>query len=208
VTAARQFAALCAAAIALAAAFLALDRGVQHGQSGAQAVQVSSADARAVSAAHQPPTSPEPAAQSAAGAPNPGDTGMDVGDILEPMAAQLADLLAQLRDQCAAARRTADVPVPSAATRCVEAGEATANTVEFVRGTLASAAGRDVPGSVRARWTRDLDDAGAEIRTSLTPWQESLGRALASGGPSPAAFRDIAHLRDRIARVLAELNEP
>lgn len=133
---------------------------------------------------------------------------MDVGDILEPMAAQLADLLEHLREQCAAARRAGSVPVLSVAKSCVDAGEATGTTVELVRGTLASPAGRHVPGAVRSRWTRDLDAAAAEIRASLTPVQESLGRVLASGAPSPAAFRDLAHLRDRVALVLTELNGP
>lgn len=196
----RQFAALGAAAIAVGAAFVALGRGGHPGQSGAEVVQVSSADTRAASTARR---SPEPPA-----AADPGAAGMDAGDILEPMAAQLADLLEHLREQCAAARRGEDAPILSPATRCVDAAEAAAGTVEFVRGTLASAAGRDVPGSVRARWARDLEAAGAEIRTSLAPWQESLRRNLASGGPSPAAFRDAARLRDRIARVLAQLNEP
>jgi len=78
--------------------------------------------------------------------------------------------------------------------------------VELVRGTLASAAGRDVSDAVRSRWTHDLDSAAAEIRSSLVPIKKSVGQALVSDLRSPAAFRDFAHLRDQIDRVFAELN--
>jgi hypothetical protein len=188
----RQIAALAAAAALVTAAFIAFGRGAQH----------------APVTADLPPGSPADTGAPAPAASDSGDAGMDVGDVLEPMAAQLADLLEHLRDECAAARRGGRLPVLSAATPCVNAGEAAASTVEFVRGTLASAAGRKVSGAVRSRWTRDLDAAAAEIRASLTPVQASLGQTLASGAPSPVAFRDVARLRDQIDRVLADLDRP
>lgn len=207
-TFARQFAALIVAAVVVAAGFVAYGRGARYDQAGGGAAPAPPADARPAAAAHRPQTASEPEAQSAAAAPDSGAADTDVGDILEPMAAQLADLLEHLREQCGAARRDGSVPRLSTATACVDAGEATASTVEFVRGTLTSAAGREVSDAVRIRWTRDLDAADAELRGSLTPVQRSLDRALASGAPSPAAFRDLAHLRDRIDRVLAALNRP
>ncbi|HLY24070.1 MAG TPA: hypothetical protein VKT83_16515 [bacterium] len=205
-TPARQIAALAAAAALVAAGFVALGRGAQPAP---VAVGVSPGSPgpgspAAAGAAHEPPAR---AGQPSTGASDSGDA-MDAGDILEPMAAQLADLLEHLRGQCAAARRSGGARLLSAATPCVGAGEAAASTVEFVRGTLASAAGQNVSGSVRSRWTRDLDAAAAEIRSSLTPVQASLGQALGSGAPSPVAVRDLAHLRDRIWRVLAILDQP
>ncbi len=133
---------------------------------------------------------------------------MDVGDILEPMAAQLADLLEHLREQCAPAQRPAGLSSPGVVKRCVETAEAAANTMDLVRGTLASAAGRDVPSGVRARWAHDLAGAGAQIRASLAGVRWSMDRALASGAPSPAAFSELGQLRDRIDRVLGELDRP
>jgi hypothetical protein len=189
----RQFAMLVAAAIAVALAFVAL-RAAPHRQAEIQTDPGSSADA------------PRPSGPPAEVVPDTQDSGMDVGDILEPMAGQLADLSAHLREQCAAARPAGGVPSLAAATRCVEAAEAAASAVELVRGTLASAAGRDVSDAIRSRWTRDLDSAAAEVRTSLMPIQKSAGRALASDARSPSAFREWAHLRDRIDRVFAELN--
>lgn len=206
-TPARQIAALAAAAVLVAAAFIALGRSAHHEPVAAEVSPGPSADTGAAPA-HQSPKPLDRAGQFATRASGSGEGGMDVGDILEPMAAQLADLLEHLREQCAAARRSGPVPALSVVTPCVTAGEATASTVEFVRGTLASEAGRTVSGGVRSRWTRDLDAAAAEVRSSLTPVRAALGQALASGAPSPVAFRDLAHLRDRIDRVLADLDRP
>jgi hypothetical protein len=200
-TAARQFGALLAAAAVVAAGFAAMGRAGHHGQAGVDAAPEPPAAVRDT-ADDQPPKPsgvPEPAASGA------DESAADIGDILEPMAAQLADLLAHLREDCPPAGRAADAPDLSAAARCVAAAEATASTVDFVRGTLASAAGGDLSDAVRSRWTRGLDADTVEIRASLMPIQKSVGRTLASGAPSPAAFRDLGHLRDRMDRLLADL---
>lgn len=199
--------------VAVTAAFAALGGGVHHNLRGGTSAALAPPAGAGAAAAAQPSGPPQGGTGGvAAVAPGAGtgtdDGSMDVGDVLEPMAAQLADLLEHLRDRCAAARRQRGVPAPSIVASCADAGEATMSTVELVRGTLASAAGRDAPGSVRDRWARDLGAATAEVRASLTPVQESLGRVLASGTPSPAAFRDLAHLRDRIARVLTRVEQP
>lgn len=206
-TPSRQIAALTVAAVLIAAAFIALGRGAHHEPVAADVSPVPSPDSGAMPAP-QPPKPSDRAGQFATGASGSGDGGMDAGDILEPMAGQLADLLEHLREQCAAARRSGPVPALSVVTPCVTAGETTASTVEFVRGTLASEAGRNVSGGVRSRWTRDLDAAAEEIRTSLAPVRASIGQALTSGAPSPAAFRELARLRDRIDRVLTDLDRP
>jgi hypothetical protein len=199
-TARPQFAALIAAAILVALGFLALHRAAPHGQGGIELLPASSADTPAAGAASSQPSKPSEMAGSSA------EVTGDVGDLLEPMAAQLADLMEHLKEQCGAVSRAAGAPSLSAVTRCVDAGAAAASTIEFVRGTLASAAGRDVSTAVRSRWMRDLDAATAEIRTSLTPIQEWVNQALTSEALSPAAFREMGHLRDRIDRVLADLN--
>jgi hypothetical protein len=210
-TSRRLLAGVLAAAVT-AAAVLALGRVGFHGPAGGTGA------APATPAPSAPSGGPPPASSTnrpaAGGTIAPGaDSGAgrdttDIGDILEPMAAQLADLLEHLRDQCAAAQRPENLSSPAVAKRCIETAEAAASTVDLVRSTLASAGGRDVPSGVHARWAHDLTGAGAQIRASLAPVRQSVDRTLASGGPSAAAFREFGHLRDRIDRVLLELDRP
>lgn len=138
---------------------------------------------------------------STAAAPTGGD---DLADIIEPQAAQLSDLLESLHAACPAARYPARPGGVSAVARCVEAAEAAIRTADLIRGTLESPAGASIPGTVRERWHGTLAEAAGTVREALVPVQQAVGGTLAGELISAAAFRDLSHLRDRIARMLSE----
>jgi len=138
------------------------------------------------------------------------DPGADsIAEILEAQAGQLTDLLSHLRGTCASAKASAGVHVAiGTATRCVEDAEAAMSTVELLRETIASPAGAGMPAEVRRRWDGTLSAATATIHELLGPLWDDAGGALASAHESPADFRALGHLRDRIGRILSAAEHP
>ncbi len=155
---------------------------------------------------------PQAGAGTHAGAADPGaqasDPGTDsLGELLEAEAGQLTDVLAHLRSVCAAAGGGSDIAV-STVERCVDDAEAAVGTVELIRGSVASPAGAAMPAEVRTRWDATLRDATGAVRGALGPLWDKVDRALASGHLAPADARALGHLRDRIARILSEVDRP
>jgi hypothetical protein len=131
-------------------------------------------------------------------------------DFIEAQAGQLTDILSHLRLTCAAATP----PSPSgrlsstALSKCVDDAEAAVNVVDILRGSIQSPAGAAMPGDVRKRWDDTLAEATATVTSALTPLWDSTGRVLASGRESPEEVQTLGHLRDRIGRVLSQLERP
>jgi hypothetical protein len=90
----------------------------------------------------------------------------------------------------------------------VEDAEGVMNLVELLRGTIEGPAGAAMPADVRRRWDGTLSQATATVRRMLIPVWDGVGQALARGGESPAEFRALGHLRDRIGRVLTAAGNP
>ncbi len=138
-----------------------------------------------------------------------GDPGTDsIAELIEAQAGQLADVLDHLRGACGAARASGARPVArDAAARCVEDAEGAMHTVDLIRGSISSPAGAGMPVDVRRRWDQTLAEATATVRGALTPLWDEIGRVLASGTAAPAETRALGHLRDRIGRVLSEVEQ-
>jgi hypothetical protein len=154
-------------------------------------------------------TSPAPPPQSAA-PPQEGDNGGgDIGDVLEPANGQLVDMLGHLQTSCAAAAPPGGAAAGvSALTQCAQDAEGVMNLVDLLHGTIEGPAGAAMPQDVQKRWEGTLAQATATVRQSVTPVWDAVGRRLASGGGSPAEFRALGHLRDRLGRVLAAAAQP
>ncbi len=165
---------------------------------------------------------PQPPSSAAGGAPPssqlaPGatpSTGVDVGagnlaDILEAEGGQLTDLLAHFRTSCAAVRQRPQEPMAvDVVSRCVEDAEGVMSIVDLIQGSIEGPASASMPGDIRNRWEETLGSARATVREVLTPVWVAVGRDLTSRRSSPALFRALAHLRDRIGRVLSTAERP
>lgn len=166
----------------------------------------SSAASGSSAVAHEgsPDSSPGPSAGAGAGSEGEG-----LADILEPEGAQMTEMLQHLEVSCPAASASRGLnPSVSVVTRCVEDAEGVMNLVDLLGGTIEGPAGAAMPADVRARWRATLESTTGTVRRMLTPVWESVGRRLASGAGSPAEFRALAHLRDRIGRVLSAAGRP
>jgi hypothetical protein len=149
------------------------------------------------------------------GAVQPPLVGQDPGtnslpDFIEAQAGQLNDILSHLRLTCAAAtpRSPSGRLSSTALSKCVADAEAAVNVVDVLRGSIQSPAGAAMPGDVRKRWDDTLAETTATVASALTPLWDSTGRALASGRESPEEVQALGHLRDRIGRVLSQLERP
>lgn len=166
-------------------------------------------------ASSPPPAHPvaRPAPQASVGsaqAPDsPASDSSDVSgldDMLESENGALTDLLSHLQQTCALAPRLiAGRLTGSAGEACVATAEQAANLVGLISGSVASPAGADMPGGVRARWERDLASDRETIRRVLTPVEHALDKGLALGKEPPEDFRALSHLLDRIGRVQAAI---
>jgi hypothetical protein len=141
-------------------------------------------------------------------------TGVDVGagnlaDILEAEGGQLTDLLAHFKISCTAVKQRQQQPMAvDVVSRCVEDAEGVMSLVDLIQGSIEGPASASMPGDVRNRWEDTLSSARATIREVLTPVWDVVGRDLTSRRSSPATFRALAHLRDRISRVLSTAERP
>ncbi len=158
-----------------------------------------------------------PSPASGGAPPSPQDepgTGGDVGagnlaDILEAEGGQLTDLLAHFKTSCTAVKQRPHEPMAvDVVSRCVEDAEGVMSLVDLIQGSIEGPASASMPGDVRNRWEDALGSARATIREVLTPVWDAVGRDLTSRRSSPAAFRALAHLRDRIGRVLSTAERP
>jgi hypothetical protein len=158
----------------------------------------------AVAHERSPDSSPGPSAGAGAGSEGEG-----LADILEPEGAQMTEMLRHLQVSCPAASASRGLrPSISVVTRCVEDAEGVMNLVDLLGGTIEGPAGAAMPADVRARWRETLESAKGTVRRMLTPVWESVGQRLASGAGSPAEFRALGHLRDRIGRILSAAGRP
>lgn len=151
-----------------------------------------------------PDSSPGPSA--GAGTESEGE---GLADILEPEGAQMTEMMQHLEVSCPAASASRGLNLSvSMVTRCVEDAEGVMNLVELLGGTIEGPAGAAMPADVRGRWRAALEATTGTVRRMLTPVWDAVGQRLASGAGSPAEFRALAHLRDRIGRVLSATGRP
>lgn len=167
-----------------------------------------------------PPSAPSPPAGPATGGATPGPGQLTA--VLAEMAArsrgigpkdlaqadQLIDLLPHLRSTCSSGMSAHGHGLVEAATQCAGDAEAAVNTIDFLRETLKTPAGRHMPEPARRDWDNVLRQATSAVHDAVKPVWDGLGREQAAARGSAATFRALGDARDRMGRVLAKTSAP
>ena len=123
-------------------------------------------------------------------------------------AEQLIDLLPHLRSACSAAMPAHGRSLLEAATQCAGDAEAAINTIDFLRETLKTPAGRRMPELARRDWDTILRQATSAVHDAAKAGWDAVGREQGAGTGSAATFRALGEARDRLGRVLAKTSAP
>ena len=121
---------------------------------------------------------------------------------------QLVDLLPHLRSACSAGMSVHGRALAEAATQCAADAESAINTIDFLRETLKTPAGRGMPEPARRDWDKVLVQATSAVRDAVVPVWDAIGREQAAGRGSATTFRALGEARDRMGRVLAKTSAP